>query len=88
MMTFTDVLDQAMRLTAKERAELAWQLWETVEDASRSSDELDEQWLAKIEARCQEVDEGRAVMFEWRESVERIRQSLAARRAGRGAAAS
>jgi len=74
------LLDEALRLSADERAALAGELIESL-DAEVDPD-AEAAWSAEIRARLQRVDAGEAKTVPWAEARRRI---LAA--AGRGPAA-
>jgi putative addiction module component (TIGR02574 family) len=71
--------ERALKLPEDERAELARQLILSLETTEFDSD-ADTEWEAEIERRAATVDRGEAQLIDWRESVERIRASLQARR--------
>ena len=63
-----------LALPSDERAELARDLLHSLEDPP--SDEVDAAWVAEIEKRARELDDGTVVPVDWEEARGRILQRL------------
>jgi putative addiction module component (TIGR02574 family) len=77
------LLDQAMALSAEERAELAAHLLRSLEpddELELSDEEWREAWAAEIERRLGEVRNGSVKLIDGDEALRTIRARLAARR--------
>ena len=70
-----DLTAQAMNLPADQRAQLARRLILSLESPDYDAD-ADQLWEREIEQRLAAIDRGEVEPLEWRESIERIRQSL------------
>ena len=68
------LLDEALKLSDSERAELAARLIQSL-DAEADS-EVDAAWAAEIERRCAALDAGEAVTSDWSEVRERIEREI------------
>jgi putative addiction module component (TIGR02574 family) len=68
------VLSQALELPVADRTEIARRLLLSLEPREFDPD-LDETWIAEIEARLEAVDRGEARTVSWREVLDRIRQA-------------
>jgi putative addiction module component (TIGR02574 family) len=75
----TDVLNRALNLSTKDRAEIARQLILSLEPGEHD-DDVDAAWESEIERRLGQVDRGEAKLLEWRESAERVQKALKQRR--------
>ena len=64
------LLDEALRLREKDRADLAFKLIKSL-DGDPSND-VDATWAQEIERRCAAVDAGEAVTSDWEEVRSRI----------------
>ena len=64
------LLDEALDLPDRERAELAARLIESLDAAEQ--DDVDAAWAAEIERRCAALDSGEAVASDWAEVRARI----------------
>ena len=73
-----DLVDRALKLPLRDRAELARQLILSLEPADHDPD-TEKAWAKEIERRMQQVDRGEVTLFEWRQSVDRIRENLRTR---------
>ena len=74
-MSSTELMNKAMELSAEDRAELARRLIASLDPAVPDA-EAEQEWEAEIERRVEAADRGDAKLVDWRESVERARQSL------------
>jgi len=74
-----ELVHRALSLPDGDRAELARQLILSL-DKGASDEGVDAAWEAEIERRASEVDRGEVKLVDWRESVQRIEQSLKKRR--------
>jgi len=70
----TNLLEQALSLTERERAEIAARLLESLDDADR--DGVDEAWGCEIDRRCAALDSGEAVTSDWNEFRARIERDV------------
>jgi putative addiction module component (TIGR02574 family) len=69
---FEDIEDEALKLTAEERAHLADRLL-----ASRSEDaEVEEAWAIEVERRVADIESGRAHLVPAAEAIARARAAL------------
>jgi putative addiction module component (TIGR02574 family) len=74
-MTLDDFFDRAGDLSPSDRAALAHHLLLSLE-AEPPDPEWEESWAEEIERRSNDFHSGKATLVDWRESIERIRQSL------------
>ena len=74
-----EIRQLVLSLPEDDRASLARDLLASLEPDDSDTD-VDAAWAAEIEARSQAVARGEFTASDWRESVERIRQTLAHRR--------
>ena len=72
-----DILEAAMELEPVERAKIAQELLDSIDGGANGG--LDAEWIAELERRAREIDEGRAQFVSWSDVQARIAQ----RRAGR-----
>jgi len=70
-----ELVSTALELSADDRAELARQLILSLEPAEVDAD-ADSAWEAEIEHRLQAIDRGEVATVDWRQAVERARNSL------------
>jgi len=70
----TSLLEQALNLPEKERAEIAARLLESLDDAHR--EDVDDAWAQEIERRCAALDSGEAVTSDWSEFRARIERDV------------
>jgi putative addiction module component (TIGR02574 family) len=77
MSIHADLIDRVMSLPANERAELARQLIVSLEpDVTDAQADVDAAWETEIERRLGQVDRGEVELRDWRQSIERIRETL------------
>jgi putative addiction module component (TIGR02574 family) len=69
------ILSQALELPVAARTEIVRQLLLSLEPEELGAN-LEESWIAEIEARLDAVDRGEASSGSWREMLDRIRQTL------------
>lgn len=68
------LLDEVLRLSEQERAEIAARLIESLE---RDTDpDVDAAWAVEIERRCAALDAGQAVTSDWNDVRRRIEQEI------------
>lgn len=65
MSTPTDLLNQALTLSRKERASLARELIASLDEPHEDPAVVEAAWLAEIERRLQEVKDGTAELVDW-----------------------
>lgn len=65
MSTTKDVKALALELPFAERAELARDLLASLDEPFDDPAEVEAAWLAEVQRRLQEVDEGKATLVEW-----------------------
>ena len=68
------LLDEALKLSDSERAELAARLIQSLDPEADS--EVDTAWAAEIERRCAALDAGEAVTSDWSEVRARIEREI------------
>ena len=79
MMTVVEqVRQQALNLSTEDRASLARDLILSL-DASEPADAA-QTWAEEIEARAEAFERGECEAVDWRDSLARVRQTLAARK--------
>ena len=76
MITESDVLKQAMELSAPQRCAIAERLLESLEPADAPQNELDDAWSVEIEKRAAAYDRGETQSLDGREAIDRIRRSI------------
>jgi|GEM_PF-934414 len=83
MSTLDELRSQALELPPAHRAGLARDLLMSLEpgEASTDSDTIDVDWADEIRDRAEAVASGNFSATDWRDSVERLRNELAQRRA-------
>jgi putative addiction module component (TIGR02574 family) len=79
MSTVDDIRNQALELSPEDRARLARDLLLSLEPETRQ-EESESAWAGEIEARSAAVARGEFTASDWRESLERIRETLSKRR--------
>ena len=79
MTTAEQVRDQALQLSAGERAWLARDLLESL-DTGESPEVVEAAWVDEIEARAEAYENGDLKADDWQISLERARQRLRERR--------
>jgi putative addiction module component (TIGR02574 family) len=75
-MTLAKVQEGAMRLTARERAELLDWLWESLQPEAAM--QIQERWAAEAEERIDAVDRGGLSTIDGPTAMEDLRRSLGA----------
>ena len=73
------VLQQALRLSQRERAALVAELLRTLDDEGDeglTQEEWEEAWSAEIDRRVREIREGKAELIDGDEALERVRAGL------------
>ena len=68
------LLDEALKLSEAERADLATRLIQSLDPETDS--DVDAAWAAEIELRCAALDSGEAVTSDWSEVRERIEREI------------
>ena len=78
MSSVEDLLNEALKLPYKQRADLVdrlyWSLHPPGEDISR--EEWEQAWAKEIQRRIAEADRGEFAEGDWRDVIERLRGSL------------
>jgi hypothetical protein len=74
-----EIRDSALAFSLDERAELARDLLLSLE-AEELDNDVEQAWTDEAMRRSQAFAQGETTARDWRESVRRVRQSLAARR--------
>ena len=78
MSAVNDLLDRAMQLSSGERADLAHRLLVSLEPgADAYAAERRAEWPAELQRRLDAADRGEFAEGDWRDVVQRVRQSLA-----------
>lgn len=80
MSNATDILSQALALPFAERAELAHYLVSSLETEPADADWA-EAWAQELDARAESVENGSAVLYDWEQACDEVRESLRAKRA-------
>ncbi len=70
----TTVLEQALSLPERDRAEIAARLLESLDDGD--GEDLDAAWAQEIDRRCEALDKGEAVTTDWHEFRARIERDV------------
>jgi hypothetical protein len=70
-----ELTTQAMKLPADQRAQLARRLILSLETPDYDAD-VEQLWEREIEHRLERIDRGEVEPLDWRESMDRARQSL------------
>ena len=77
MATVSDIFDQALRLSQKDRAELVQRLLHQLEaDEVGSADNFQNEWADEIARRIAACERGEMPMEDWRVAMERLRTGL------------
>ena len=72
-----DLLERALRLSARERADLAHQLIDSLGEADEEDPvEVEKAWAEEIKRRLREVREGRVQTVPWDEAMLRARTAV------------
>ena len=78
MATPNDLRSQALELSREERASLARDLLASLDEPHDDPAEVEEAWLAEVERRMREIDEGTAKLVDWEtvreQALERLRK--------------
>ncbi len=80
---YDELRAKAMELPDKDRAQLAHDLLETLDDEDadlEGDDEINDKWMAEIVRRSDEVREGKVVPLTLEEHLESVRSSMEASR--------
>jgi putative addiction module component (TIGR02574 family) len=72
--TATEVLTRALRLPARERAEIAGRLIDSLEGPSEEN--VEAAWAVEIARRIEQLDAGQVTTVPWSEARETIRGGL------------
>jgi putative addiction module component (TIGR02574 family) len=72
----SELVDQILLLPADQRAALARQIIVSLEPPT-IDDDADAAWDAEIERRLGQVERGEVTPLDWRESINRVRESIA-----------
>jgi putative addiction module component (TIGR02574 family) len=77
MTTYASILQEAMKLSPRERSQLAEALWETVDEWSDEEllAQMSDAQRAQIARRSAEIDAGTAKYVTWEQMVERARRA-------------
>jgi putative addiction module component (TIGR02574 family) len=77
MTTYSSILQAAMKLSSRERSELADALWDTVDVPSDAEllAQLSDAQRAAIARRSAEIDAGTATYVTWEQMIERARRA-------------
>jgi putative addiction module component (TIGR02574 family) len=76
-MSSDEILPAALALSAKERAKLARELLQSLENPEA---EAEAAWIAEIDRRAEQVENGTAQLVDWEIARDQIAQRLKARR--------
>jgi putative addiction module component (TIGR02574 family) len=73
-----EILERALQLSYEEREKVTGRLWESLHPPGEeiAKEEYLNAWAAELERRLAEVDRGEFVEGDWRDILERARQSL------------
>jgi putative addiction module component (TIGR02574 family) len=72
----TELLKQALALSAEERAKLAESLLESLEDAREDPATVEAAWNDEVARRIAELDTGKAKTIPWEEVRQRVAAKL------------
>lgn len=73
-MNSKELLREALSLSARERADLAHDLLDSLEGAPDA--DVESTWVAEIEKRVRDLNDGSVVPVEWEEARKRIHDRL------------
>ena len=79
-MALLSVIEQALQLSAEERAELGAHLLESLDDSAPSDPGHDAAWAEVIDRRLQEALDGRVKLVDAKVATARAREAVARRR--------
>ena len=73
-----EILERALQLSYAERAKVTGRLWESLHPPGEeiANEEYLNAWAAELERRSEEADRGEFAEGDWRDVLERARQSL------------
>jgi putative addiction module component (TIGR02574 family) len=73
MTTYSSILQEAMKLTPRERSQLAETLWDSIpdDDESAAVPQLSQAWKDELARRSAEIDTGTAKYVTYEQMVER-----------------
>jgi len=74
MREVTSLLEQALSLPERDRAEIATRLLESLDPETQQ--DVDEAWAAEIERRCSAVDAGMLGTSDWKDVRVRIERDI------------
>ncbi|MEO8379305.1 MAG: addiction module protein [Acidobacteriota bacterium] len=72
--TATQVLNEALELPERDRAEVAAKLIQSLDRGSEEN--VDAAWAAEIERRCRDRDAGRTTGSDWEDVRQRIEREI------------
>jgi putative addiction module component (TIGR02574 family) len=75
-MTIEEILKQALELPPKERAKLAEDLLESLDDQDVDEDQAEKAWSEEIRRRVDEIQSGAVKGVTWSEVQRRVRDTL------------
>ncbi|MCE9556364.1 MAG: addiction module protein [Planctomycetes bacterium] len=75
MVTASEVLNAALGLETRERAEVAHRLLLSLEPADLDED-VDQAWAEEVRRRLLAIREGRTTLLDWDEALSDIRKSI------------
>jgi putative addiction module component (TIGR02574 family) len=70
------VLQDALALSDRERAEIATRLIESLDSSDAGEDSVEEAWAMEIERRCEALDAGTTGTTDWAEVRRRIETEI------------
>ena len=76
-MSSDEILPAALALSAKERAKLAREILQSLQDPDVDAEAA---WVEEIDRRAQQVEDGTAQLVDWDVAREQIARGLKARR--------
>lgn len=74
MTTLADVTKEALSLSPEDRAVLVQRVWESIEHFG--SPEVEAAWMAEVDRRWREIEEGKVQCLSADEAMKRVRESL------------
>lgn len=77
MTTYSSILQEAMKLSPRERTQLAETLWDSIADdvAADALPQLSEAWKKELARRSAEIDAGTAKYVTYEQMIERARRA-------------
>lgn len=76
-MSSDEILPAALALSAKERAKLAREILQSLQDPDVDAEAA---WIEELDRRAQQVEDGTAQLVDWDVARDQIAQGLKARR--------